>query len=143
MVAPAGKTLASNEAGARLYRDDVGAAHEQIRRLEQENQDLRVEIDRIKSGRPLELPSPYRIGTVALCVATIAVGATLAFSNGGSPPSQPPDVVVVQAPLPMPTAPIVTPAPTLQQRPHPTLQDCAPPYYYDEHGSKVFKKECL
>ena len=102
----------------RLYRDDVGASLERIRRLEEENQVLRAEIDRIKSGQPLELPSPYRIGTIALCIATIAVGATLAFSSGGGGPPEPPQVVVVQAPLPMPTVPAVTPAPTLRPHPH-------------------------
>jgi hypothetical protein len=130
-------------ADERLYRDDVGAALERVRRLEQENQALRAEIEDIKAGRAPVLPSPYRVGTIALCIATIAVGATLAFSSATQPS------VVVYQPVPPPPPAMFEPqpvaAPTLNTAPTPRAMEaaCSPPYYYDARGTKVFKKECL
>jgi hypothetical protein len=147
MNPPAAKTLASEGVQERLYRDDVGAALERVRRLEQENQGLRAEIDRIKSGQPAILPSPYRIGTIALCIATIAVGTSLAFSSATqpavfmfepSPPPPPTAILIEPVPQPIRPAPTLQPAPVVQATP-----DCNPPYAYDGHGRKTFKKECL
>ena len=107
MTPPAAKPLGHEE---RLYRDDVGAALERVRRLEQENQALRAEIEEIKAGQAPMLPSPYRIGTIALCIATIAVGASLAFSSATQPsvlvvePPPPPTAILIE-PVPQPVAP--------------------------------------
>jgi hypothetical protein len=117
MVQSADKTLAGQGAHERLYRDDVGAALERVRRLEQENQALRAEIERIQSGQPPILPSPYRIGTIALCIATIAVGASLAFSSA----TQPSVFMVEPAPPPPPTAILIEPVPQPVAAPAPTV----------------------
>jgi hypothetical protein len=119
----------------RLFRDDAGAAIERLHRLEEENRALRAELEHLRRSGPENVPGPYRVGTVALCIATIAVGATLAFSTGAVGYSAPPP--------PMPHIDYTVQAPPTTQMQMAPPPGCNPPYYYDRDHNRVFKKECL
>jgi hypothetical protein len=121
----------------RLFRDDAGAALERVHRLEQENQALRAEIEGFKAGRPSPVPLAYRIGTLALSVATMAVGATLTFAGDPARPQCEPPPVYVSPP---PTFTVPPPPPAVY---HPDLNDCTIPYWYDAQNVKHYKAGCL
>src|SRR5688572_3180863 len=78
--------------GERLYRDEIGAAVERVRQLEEENAELRAEIDRLKDPPPPASPSPtvgaQRARSIGACamltgVAFAMLVGTLATSAGG------------------------------------------------------------
>lgn len=137
----------------RLFRDEAGAALERAARLEEENQQLRAEVARLRAGA---LPRSAReattvrtsqqgalrtllLVTVGLCfagtMATMRASRPCRSSSAGFP-----GIAVAPArPVPMTPPTLAVPVAT----PAPDDTDCSVPYTYDEHLVKHYKARCL
>lgn len=141
------------DAPERLFRDDAGAAFERAARLEQENQELRAEIRRIK--RPDEAPTlrtrkpakPHPAFFVfgALGGIGLAFGVLAATSGFGA--DRVPSERFSTLPAPVQTAP--APPGLIGASPMPVAAttaeavDCETPFTYDEQGIKHYKQQCI
>lgn len=114
-------------------QDQSDGLLQRVERLEQENRALRSEVAKIKVTRQ-SIPIPHILGGLALAVIALLVGAAAAlmFANKHIRP-RPPAAEVPGGP-PMPAPGTVTPVPSAP---------CSPPFFHDDKGNKVFKKECL
>ncbi len=109
-------------------------------------------------------PAPSTNAALAPAVAAVAAvdaGRTELAQPARPPPAQPPDLA--QQPARTPTPPLVAPPPLTPvarpptvvaaapppvaapppATPHAEPPNCKPPFYFDNAGNKVFKKECL
>ena len=87
-------------------------------------------------GAPVALPS-QTLGAAA----DAAAASSVAIIPSSSPPPVPIAAPSSAASSPLATPPLV-PAEKHKVKPAAAL-DCNPPFYFDNHGDKVFKKECL
>jgi len=137
----------------RLFRDETGAAFERAARLEDENQELRAEIARIKQGhpRPSRDATTVRTRRSQVVTALLGVGAglvvlgTMAMVLAARP--NPRRSVAVLQPRPVTPMWVPPPGPTLAVAPAPTVavdeDDCSTPYWYDTARVKHYKAACI
>jgi hypothetical protein len=123
----------------RLFRDDAGAAIERVAQLEEENAQLRAEVNRLRDLREVKGSSTVRIGArspspwvvLGIAAAPAFLGIVLIAASLSS--STPPPARVENPP---PRAPRV--AKVSAAKP-----ECSPPYFYDSSGVKHYKASCL
>jgi hypothetical protein len=140
-----------NERPERLFRDDGGAALERAARLEDENRELRAEIERLRAS-PEDRPAPPRATVRAdertalalvLTVTTvlISLGATIGFRRHHharmprAATHMNPGIAITPAPPPLPVT-----APEIDVT---RADNCSVPYFYDDSGMKQLRPECL
>lgn len=121
----------------RLFRDADGAALERVARLEDENRQLRAEIERLTADREPE-PGPPRgrshhlSGRFFLLAMALPFGMLSLIMAAGAArhhrcPAHAIEVVGPRHRLPSASA----------------ADACSPPYVYDAHGLRHYKRECI
>lgn len=122
----------------RLFRDADGAALERVARLEDENRQLRAEIERLTSDRTPE-PGPPRgrshqlSGRFFLLAMALPFGMLSLITAAGVARHH-------RCPAAGPAYGIEVVGPRHR---FPTADACAPPYVHDAHGLRHYKRECI
>ena len=133
----------AHESPERLFRDEHGAAIERIARLEDENRQLRAEVDRLTNGDPSETPASPSLGcgrppmaaSLAAVVIALTTTAIMTMSVSARRSCHPRRATVHRvAPRVAAGSPVLL---------GPQARDCTVPYVVDARGTKHYRPECL
>lgn len=134
----------------RLFRDADGAALERVARLEDENRQLRAEVERLASAGlhdegppgPRPTPSHHLSGRFFLFAMALPFGMlSLIMAAGVARHHRCPAAV-----SPAYGVEVVGPRHRFHvevPREVRSADPCAPPYVYDGHGLRHYKRECI
>lgn len=135
----------------RLFRDADGAALERVARLEDENRQLRAEVDRLTAAsaheegppRPRSRPSQHLSGRFFLFAMALPFGILSLIMAAGvarhhrCPAARSP-AYGVEVVGPRHRFHVEVPREVRSAD-----DGCAPPYVYDGHGLRHYKRECI
>lgn len=121
----------------RLFRDADGAALERVARLEDENRQLRAELERLAAARePNRAPRGHLSGRFFLLAMALPFGMLSLIMAAGAARHQ----RCPAAGSPAYGVEVVGPR---HRFPSASADPCAPPYVYDGHGLRHYKRECI